>query len=216
MIQADDRRELAKVQTGKTSKWPRTPRREQRIREVLSRRQSDLTIVLENVHDSRNVSAVLRSCDAVGILGVHTIYSVDQQPEHAFSRKISGSAAKWIEVEHHASVADCYATLRANGFTIFATALRDDSVDLFDLDLARPVAIVFGNEMRGVSDEARDLADGTIKIPMMGMIESLNISVACAVCLFEAMRQRRRAGVYDRQEFEADLPERLVTDWLSR
>lgn len=213
---AQDRRELAKLLSDKTSKWPRTERRQQRIRSVLERRQPDLTVVLENVHDPHNVSAVLRSCDAVGVLAVHTIYSKEQLPERAYARTISASAAKWIDVEHHDSVDACYARLRELGFRVLATSLTETSQNLYAIDLVQPVAIVFGNEMRGVSEEAVALADGTVEIPMLGMIESLNISVACAVTLYEASRQRRAAGAYDAPKLsEAEL-QQLTADWLRR
>ncbi len=216
MIRAEDRRKLAKLQEAKTSKWPRTDRRHQRIREVLSRRQPDLTVVLENVHDPHNVSAVLRSCDAVGILRVHTIYSQEQLPTKAYARTTSGSAAKWIDIEHHESAEQCFNVLRSRGFNVYATALAVDSIDLIDLDLTRPIALVFGNETRGVSPEAIESADGTLRIPMQGMIESLNISVACAVCLFEAMRQRRLAGAYDGSKLTVEELDAIATRWLDR
>lgn len=216
LIQADDRKNLAKLQVGKTAKWPRTERRQMRTRQVAERRQPDLTVVLENVHDPHNVSAVLRSCDAAGILGVHTIYSEESVPDRAYARTTSGSAAKWIDVEHHTSVDTCFSVLRTRGFRIFATALIEAPVDLMDLDLTDPVALVFGNEMRGVSVEAMQLADGALRIPMMGMIESLNISVACAVCLFEAMRQRRAAGAYDQPKLSPGELDIIVNRWLRR
>ena len=213
---AQDRRTLAKEQPNKITKWPRTERRQQRIRRVLERRQPDLTIVLENVHDPHNVSAVLRSCDAVGVLAVHTIYSIESRPQVAFARTISASAAKWIEIEHHETVNACYDRLRSRGFTVLAATLSDGSSLLHEIDLTRPVALVFGNEMRGLSEEAVNQADGAIEIPMRGMIESLNISVACGVALFEAARQRSERGDYDRAKLsEAQLAE-LTNDWLRR
>jgi tRNA (guanosine-2'-O-)-methyltransferase len=160
---------------------PITERRLARMREVLARRQPDLTVVLENVHDPHNVSAVLRSCDAVGLLRVHLVYTIEEFPE--LSENVSGSALKWLELVFHPSIEACYRTLRSQGFTIYTTYLGDParSVDLYDLDLTKPVALVFGNEQRGVSDEAVAGADGNFVIPMMGMVRSLNISVACAV-----------------------------------
>jgi tRNA (guanosine-2'-O-)-methyltransferase len=216
VIEPDDRRKLAKIQTGKTTKWPRTNRRQQRIRQVLERRQPDFTVVLENVHDPHNVSAVLRSCDAVGILAVHTIYSVEAPPERVYARTTSGSAAKWIDIHQHDSVESCFTELRTQGFTILATALTGNSVYLTDVDLTQPVALVFGNEMRGVTAETVDAADGSIKIPMQGMIESLNISVACAVCLFEAMRQRKLVGAYDTPKLSVEQLDALAKRWLDR
>jgi tRNA (guanosine-2'-O-)-methyltransferase len=213
---AQDRRELAKEQTGKTSKWPRTDRRARRIQSVLALRQPDLTVVLENVHDPHNVSAVLRSCDATGVLKIHTIYTVEQRPARAYARTVSAGAAKWIAVEHHDSVQQCYDRLRGQGFAILAAALSDSGRSLYDTDLARPVAMVFGNEMRGLTDEAVQQADGTFEIPMRGMIESLNISVACAVSLFEAARQRAAVGDYDRPKLASDELETLTQAWLRR
>lgn len=211
-----DRRVLARLQDPKTSRWPRTDRRRQRIETVLRRRQPDLTIVLENVHDPHNVSAVLRSCDAVGLLRIHVVYSIENPPDRAFARTTSASAAKWIEVATHDSIEACYRVLHAEGFTVLATAMSDASMDLFDVDLTGPTALVFGNEMRGLSPEARSLADGSMVIPMMGMVRSLNISVACAVTLYEALRQRRRAGAYDRSGMTATELARLTDDWLRR
>ncbi len=212
---AADRRELAKAIGAKTERWPRTDRRRVRVTSVLARRQPDLTVVLENVHDPHNVSAVLRSCDAVGVVRVHTIYTEEERPD-GFARTSSASAAKWVDAVHHESVAGCYAALRAEGFAIVATAVRPDSTDLYDLDLARPTALVFGNEQRGASDEAVAGADALCVIPMMGMVQSLNISVACAVTLYEALRQRRAAGFYASPKLSTDALAALEADWLIR
>src|SRR5690606_14369608 len=179
-MDAVDRRELARQIGEKPSRWPRTERRQQRIRAVLQRRQPDLTVVLENVHDPHNVAAVLRSCDAVGILRVHVVYTIEEPPKEPFARTTSASAAKWIEVVRHDSIEGCYEALRSEGLRILATALAPESQDLYSLDLRQPTALVFGNEHRGVSEEAAKLADGLVIIPMMGMVQSLNISVACA------------------------------------
>lgn len=193
---------------------PITQRRRQRMRDVLARRQPDLTVVIENVHDPHNISAVLRSCEAVGVPAVHLVYTVEARPE--LSRITSASALKWLEVVHHPDIPACYAALHARGFTIYATHLGVASRDLYDLDLTAPVALVFGNEQRGVTDEALAGADGSVVIPMMGMVRSLNISVACAVSLYEALRQRRAAGAYDRARLpEAEIEERLI-GWLQR
>ena len=199
----------------KTSRWPRTSQREQRIVDVLCRRQPDLTVVIENVHDAHNVSAVLRSCDATGVLRLHTVYTVEERPA-TFARTTSGSASKWIEIVHHGSIQECYVALRQEGFRIFATALEDDSEQLYALDLTRPTAMVFGNEQRGASDDAVALADGTVYIPMMGMVESLNISVACAVTLYEALRQRLAAGCYDAPRLDEAELQSLTQEWLHR
>jgi len=189
-------------------------RRLRRIREVLERRQPDLTVVVENVHDPHNVSAVLRSCDAAGVLQVELLYTVERFPR--IGRKSSSSAGKWVDRVKHTSVDACYASLRARGLQIYATHLSADAVSLYDLDLTLPCALVFGNEHRGVSDAAAQAADRNFQIPMMGMIQSLNISVACAVSLYEALRQRLRAGRYTRPALAADELERLYRDWKLR
>jgi len=212
---AADRRALAKASPVKEQRWPRTGRRQERVATVLARRQPDLTVVLENVHDPHNVSAVLRSCDGVGVLRVHAVYSVEERPE-AFARTTSASAAKWIEVVHHESIGECYARLRGEGFRILATALDADSLDLYQADLAQPTALVFGNEMRGISEEAAASADATLFIPMMGMVQSLNISVACAVTLYEAFRQRRAAGAYAAAKLDPVTLAAMEGDWLHR
>ncbi len=200
----------------KTSRYPRTSRRMQRVEGVLRRRQPSLAVVLEDVHDAHNASAVLRSCDAVGVLDVHLVYVHDEPPRHALNRTTSGSAAKWVRTHVHESIEACYGQLRERGFRIHAAALREDSTDLYDLDLSVPTAFVFGNEQRGVTGAASDLADGTFSIPMQGMVESLNISVACAVSLYEALRQRRKAGLYDAPQLEDGEMAGLRADWIGR
>ena len=213
---AADRQQLSRTQPLKPQRWPRTERRQARIRAALYRRQPDLTVVLENIHDPHNVSAILRSCDGVGVLRAHAVYSVEEPPLSAYARQTSASAAKWVEVERHGSVAACYDRLRGNGFVILATSVGSESRPLYEWDLRRPVALVFGNEMRGVSDEARALADGAIEIPMVGMVQSLNVSVACAVCLYEAFRQRMATGDYDTPKLTANELRVLEDDWLRR
>jgi tRNA (guanosine-2'-O-)-methyltransferase len=214
--QAVDRRSLTLADAPRSQKWPRTERRYRRVSGVLGRRQPDLTVVIQDIHDPHNASAMLRSCDGVGVQRVHLVYNVESPPRAAFARTSSGSAAKWIEIDVHDSIAACYQSLRANGFRILATAVGPDSVPIFDVDLAQPVALVFGNEMRGLSEEAISLADASVAIPMMGMVQSLNVSVACAVCLYEAYRQRREAGAYAAPKLDAAAIGQLEEDWLRR
>lgn len=194
----------------------RTNRRHQRIQSVLARRQPGLTVVLEDIHDPHNASAVLRSCDAVGVLDVHLVYVHQEPPRQSFGRATSASAAKWMRLHTWDTIEECYAHLRGEGFAILATALDHRSRGLYEADFTQPTALVFGNERSGVSPEAVEHADGTIYIPMLGMVESLNISVACAVTLYEAMRQRLAAGCYDAPSLDADELARLEADWLRR
>lgn len=185
-----------------------------KIEDVLARRQPDLTVVLENIHDPHNVSAIFRSCDAVGVMGVELLYTVEKLPR--IGKKSSSSANKWVERRGHRSVDGCYKKLREGGFTIYATYLATSSVSLYDLDLTRKVALVFGNEHRGVSDEAAEKADGIFQIPMVGMIQSLNVSVACAVSLYEALRQRLAHGDLKNPKLSAEELARAFDQWLAQ
>ncbi len=192
-----------------------TPERRARLEAVLRKRQPSLTVVFENVHDPHNVSAVIRSCDAVGVADVHGIYyGRTVFPE--LGGKSSASARKWVDVHLHQTVGDCFSHLRSQGFRIYTTHISSDAVSLYDVDLTQPVALVFGNEHDGVSEEARRNADGNLVIPQVGMIQSLNISVACAVSLFEAMRQRMHAGMYDTPQYSEVELSRRINDWCSR
>lgn len=190
----------------------RSARRAERIKTVLARSQPDLSVVMENIHDPHNVSAVFRSCDAVGVRRVDLLYTLEKFPR--IGKKSSSSANKWIECRKHRSVDACYATLRAEGFSIYATRLEATSIMLYDLDLRKKAALVFGNEHRGVSDDAAAKADGIFQIPMFGMIQSLNVSVACAVSLYEALRQRLSHGDYKGPKFEQEELTLLFEKWI--
>ncbi len=182
-----------------------------RLNGVLRSRQPDLTVVVENVHDPHNVSAMFRSCDAAGVLQVQLLYTDEEFPD--IGKKSSASAKKWIEQRTFGSAEDCYGTLRKEGFTILATHLGTDSKSLYELDLTKKVALVFGNEHRGVTDEIAAMADVNFQIPMFGMIQSLNVSVACAVTLFEAVRQRMVKGDYDSPKLGTEELKKLLEEW---
>ncbi|MCU0424903.1 MAG: RNA methyltransferase [Candidatus Kapabacteria bacterium] len=192
-----------------------TPERAEKLRRALERKQPTLTIVLENVHDPHNVSAVLRSCDAVGVVEAFLVYNGRQKfPD--LGERSSASAKKWIDLHQFTTVEDCFAALRQNGYKIYTTHMSTDAVSLYSLDLTGRVALVFGNEHSGVSEEALGLADGNFLIPQVGMIQSLNISVACAVSLFEASRQRHAAGMYTSPQFSPEEFEAKFLDWQMR
>lgn len=192
----------------------RSQRRLDKIKKVLAQRQPDLTVVMENIHDPHNVSAMLRSCDAVGILRVELLYTHEKFPR--IGKKSSSSANKWLECRKHNSVDECYSMLHEDGFAIYATHLGESSVSLYDLDLTKKAALVFGNEHRGVSDEAAAKADGNFQIPMLGMIQSLNVSVACAVSLYEVLRQRLARGDLRSPKLTDDKLTTLYNDWVKR
>ena len=166
-----------------------TPERRNKLVQVLHRRQPDLTVVMENVQDPHNISAVMRTCDAVGIQDIYILNT--KIPRHAkFGPKSSSSAAKWLTLHQYDNAADCFAVLRQQYHRILTTHLATDAVNLYDIDFTGSVALVFGNEHEGVSEEIRAMADGNFIVPQMGIIQSLNISVACAVSIYEAMRQK--------------------------
>ena len=189
-------------------------RRLARLESVLRHRQPDLTVVMENIHDPHNVSAMLRSCDAAGVYEAQLLYNTDAFPR--IGKKSSASAGKWVERRKFKTVAECYGKLRSEGFRIYATQLDERAESLYGLDLTQKVAFVFGNEHRGTSEEASREADAVIQIPMVGMIQSLNVSVACAVALFESLRQRIARGHYDRTKFPPEEFDKLFQTWKRR
>ena len=172
-----------------------SPERYQRIREVLEKRQTDLTVCLENVHKPHNVSAVVRTCDAVGIHRVHTVW----EKQYQFRRGTAMGSQQWVRQTNHMNIADAMTDLKGQGMQVLVTNLSDTAVDFRDIDYTKPTAILFGQEKYGATDEAKALADQDIVIPMMGMVQSLNVSVAAALVLYEAQRQRTLAGMYNTQ-----------------
>ena len=189
-----------------------TNERKDRIASVLSKRQNDLTVVLENVSDPHNISAVMRSCDAVGVQEIYVLNT--KIPRHKkWGAKSSSSAAKWLTIHQFENAPDCFEALRKSYSTILTTHLSSDAVSLYEADLSKRVALVFGNEHSGVSDEVRAMSDGNFIIPQVGMIRSLNISVACAVSLYEAFRQKQLAGHYSRQKLDTETYLSLSNQW---
>jgi tRNA (guanosine-2'-O-)-methyltransferase len=189
-----------------------TEERRQKIEEVLSKRQNNLTVVLENVFDPHNISAVMRSCDAVGVQEIFVLNT--KIPLHKkWGERSSSSAHKWLTVHQYTDVAECFKALRNRFEKILTTHLSSGSVSLYDADLTTKVALVFGNEHSGVSEEVRSLADGNFIIPQVGMIRSLNISVACAVSLYEAFRQKHLKGHYQHQALTAEEHSLLSKQW---
>lgn len=189
-----------------------TPEREQRITSVLNKRQENITIVLENVFDPHNISAVMRTCDAVGVQDVFVLNT--RIPRHKkWGAKSSSSAAGWLTIHQYDNAEACFAHLRKRADRIFATHLSSDAVSLYEMDLTRRIALIFGNEHSGVSDEILPLTDGNFIIPQVGIIRSLNISVACAVTLYEAYRQKSAAGQYDRPGLDPARYDQLLKDW---
>jgi tRNA (guanosine-2'-O-)-methyltransferase len=189
-----------------------TPERHHKLTSVLNKRQSDIAIVMENVFDPHNISAVMRTCDAVGVQDIYILNT--KIPRHKkWGAKSSSSAAKWLTVHQYENAAECFAELRKHYSKILTTHLSSDAVGLHEIDMTQPIALVFGNEHSGVSDEIRALADGNFIIPQVGIIQSLNISVACAVTLYEAFRQKNNAGQYNQKSLDDVRYAEIFREW---
>jgi tRNA (guanosine-2'-O-)-methyltransferase len=189
-----------------------TPERYNRMLSVIKNRQTNLTVVMENVNDPHNISAVMRTCDAVGIQDLYILNTKIAKHDY-FGVKSSSSAAKWLTVHQFTNVADCFEALRKNYNKIYTTHLSSDAVSLYELDFTDSVALVFGNEHDGVSEETIAMSDGNFIIPQLGFIQSLNISVACAVSIYEAHRQKMAAGHYLEQSMTKERQDALLRDW---
>lgn len=173
--------------------------RKEKIISVASRRQADFTIVLENVHDPHNISAVLRTCDAAGVSEIFVLNTEPHLTPQRFriGSKTSGGANKWVTVHFYDNPALCISHLKEKYDKVLAATPDEGAVSIWDLDLTGSLAIVFGNEKDGISRETLSLCEGHCIIPMVGMCQSLNISVACAITLYEMYRQRNQAGMYE-------------------
>ncbi len=188
-----------------------TPARLRRVQQVLDRRQPDLAVLAEDVYKPHNLSAMLRSCDAVGVGVVHAVRPTGGVPTFSAT---SASAEKWVELRVHADLHEALKHVRAGGSQLLAAHFSPAAVDYRDVDYTRPTCLVLGNERTGVTRQAAAAADAHIVIPMFGMVRSLNVSVATAVILFEAQRQRRAAGFYDRARLPPERRNELALRWL--
>ncbi len=171
---------------------------------MLATRQPDLTVCLEQVHKPHNVSAIIRTADAVGVHQVHAVWPTTRM------RTLVSSAAgsnSWVSVKTHRSIGDAVGHLKAQGMQILATNLSARAVDFREVDYTRPTCVLLGQEKTGITEEALALADQDIVIPMIGMVQSLNVSVASALILYEAQRQRQNAGLYHRDNSMLDEEE---------
>ena len=189
-----------------------TPQRREKLLSVLNKRQDDITIVLENVFDPHNISAVMRTCDAVGVQEVYVLNT--NIPLHKkWGARSSSSAAKWLTIYQFDNAEECFSSLRKKYSCILTTHLSNDALSLHSIDFTKSRALVFGNEHEGVSSEIRKMADGDFLIPQTGIIQSLNISVACAVTLYEAFRQKNLAGHYNRKKLDDVMFKELLDQW---
>jgi tRNA (guanosine-2'-O-)-methyltransferase len=187
-----------------------TPNRVETIHRVLSQRQPDLTVITDEAHKARNLSAIIRSCDAVGVGTFHCV-----TPKKGF-RSYRGTASgsnKWVTTQNHESISDGIKSLKKQGFRIVAANLSSKAVDFREVDYSQPTAILMGSEKSGVSSQALELCDQQVIIPMMGMVESYNVSVACAIILNEAQRQRQVHGMYSHCRLDDDSYKKAFFQW---
>lgn len=187
-----------------------SPERYQKILAVLKRRQLDLTVVMEDVHKPHNLAAIVRSCDAVGI---HQIHVVADRPRIRLRHKAASGCYKWVQYQTHTTTRAAYDHLRKNGFRILAAHPGSAGTHYRAADYTQPSAIVVGAELQGLSRDAIELADGQISIPQIGMVRSLNVSVAVALILFEAMHQRRQAGGYHARQMDDAALHKTAFEW---
>ena len=173
-----------------------TPARKQRIEEISLQRTRHITLVLEDIFQAHNASAVLRSCDCFGIQDVHII---ENQNRYQVNPDVALGASGWLSLytynRKENNTSECIASLRKTGYRIVATSPRKDDVLIDELPIDQPFALLFGTELTGLSREALESADAFVKIPMYGFTESFNISVSAALCMANTVERLRKSGI---------------------
>lgn len=187
-----------------------TPERFARLIKILNQRQPDLTVLMDNVHKPHNLSAILRTCDATGIFQAHAVHDRSRLKPR---RGIASGSKKWVRLKTHATTDEAISCLQQENFQIVVADLQPKAKDYREVNYCLPTALVLGAEISGPSEKILDVADNIISIPMMGMVDSLNVSVAAALILFEAQRQRREAGLYDESRLDPIIYEETLFEW---
>lgn len=186
------------------------PRRYERLKQVLDRRQPDLTVLTEDVHKPHNFSAIIRTCDAVGVFAVHAVNRDSEVPTYS---QVAQGSEKWVKLHTHPEITTAIKYLQQQNYSVYAAHFSSSAIDYREVDYTKPTAILLGTEKWGVTKTAASLVDGHIVIPMLGMVQSLNVSVATAVILFEAQRQRLAAGLYDRVRLDEKTYRQTIFEW---
>jgi len=186
------------------------PERFQKLKKALLSRQTDLTVVMDNVHKPHNMAAILRSCEAIGIHQAHII-----TPKGLYFRRPKAAAGvlRWVELERHKNRNSIFTQLKQSGKRLIAAHPSSNTTDFREYDYTQPTAIVMGSEKKGLTQEAIDSVDDLISIPMQGLVQSLNVSVSAALILFEAQRQRLAQGYYDKQNIDQDIFSKTLFEW---
>jgi tRNA (guanosine-2'-O-)-methyltransferase len=190
--------------------------RRDRIDDILVRKQLNLQLFLDDIHNSQNLSAILRSCDGVGVLNLY--YTTAKDGDLRIHKTITQGAHRWVNRHRIVQNERCQflKEKQEEGFQIVVTHFSDKAVSFREVDYTRPTIMVMGNEKEGVSEEVIAMADVLVMIPMMGMVQSLNVSVATALILYEAERQLENAGRYDTPQLPKEQREKIKKDWLYR
>ena len=190
----------------------------QRINEVLDKRIERLTVVLEDIYQPHNASAVLRSCDGFGIQDVHVI---ENNNEFDASSEVTIGADQWLSIHRYNkpktdNVSACFSSLKEKGYQIVATTPHENDHNLDELDISKPTALVFGTELDGVTEQVLELADIFVKIPMSGFSESFNISVSAAICLYDTSTRLRNSVPRADWALSEERREELLLEWVKQ
>ena len=187
-----------------------TPERFEKIKNILNKRQPDLTVVLDNVHKPHNIAAILRSCDAIGISNIH---AKSKNSQIGLNLKAASGSNHWVNVNVHSDLSELFQSIAKDDCTICVANNSINAIDFRDVDYTHPTAIILGAELDGVSKDSITFANQEIKIPMNGMVENLNVSVANAVILYEIQRQRKEAGLYDFKRLKKNDYDKLLFEF---
>ena len=187
-----------------------TSRRLERMKQVLKTRQWDLRVFMDYVYSEHNLAAIVRTADAVNVWKLYYRH----QKKVRINKEIAMKADKWMFIEYVDEIENFYKNLKSQWYQIVATLLDDDTIDFREVDYTKPTLIMLGNEVDWVSEITKSYADKKVSIPMYGMSQSLNVSVANAVMLYEAQRQRQLAWMYDKMQIPQEVYEETLKKWL--
>jgi len=187
-----------------------TPERFKKIKHVLKNRQMDLTVIMDNIHKPHNFNAIVRTCDAVGIQDVQYIPVKEGYRQLNYYAK---GSQKWVEAHKYDDFSSAASEFKTKGYQLLAAHFSEQAIDYREIDYTLPTAIVMGTELKGISDETAEIVDKHVIVPMHGMIASLNVSVACAVILFEAQQQRMAAKMYGKRTMANERYDKLLFEW---
>jgi tRNA (guanosine-2'-O-)-methyltransferase len=191
-----------------------TDRRKQRLQDILAERMRHMCVVLEDVYQAHNASAVLRSCDCFGVQDIHFI---ENKHKFKISEEVSMGSTQWLTIKKYNSeeknnTKHCLQELKNKGYRIVATTPHKNDTTIAELDITKPFALVFGTEITGITEDVMEMADDFVKIPMYGFTESFNISVSAALCMYELTTRIRKSGInYKLSEKEK---EEIYFDWI--